>query len=78
MEKKICALELASYLVRLGWTVYVSCSSYVDVSIHLDSLDVPKLQQILNYLREVYHFDYEFEDRSDVCPKFYVCYCRFE
>ena len=77
MDKKICALELATYLVRQKWSVYVSCSSLVDVSIHLDYLEVPKLQQILNSLKELYDFTFKFEDCSDLSSQFYVCYCRF-
>ena len=78
MEKKICALELASYLVRLDYVVYVSCSTYVEVEIRLYSLDVPKLQQVLNSILDVYHFTYEFLDRSDLLPESYVCRCSFK
>lgn len=77
MEKKICALELASYLVRLDWTVYVSCSSYVEVDIHLDVIDVTKLRRTLKFVADIYHFTFDFTDRSDLELDFYVCHCRF-
>lgn len=78
MEKKICALELATYLVRLGWNVYVSCSSYVDLSIHLDVHQIPQLQKALISVFDVYDFTFDFIDRSDLEIGYFVCRCKFE
>lgn len=78
MEKKILALELGSFLVRLNLSVLVSCFNTVDVSIRLDSTDVSKLQQILNSIQEAYCFNYEFVDCSDLEAETCVCHCYFK
>lgn len=76
MSERILALSLAQHLVLDGWTVYVSCSNWVDVTIHLNGDDTVRLGIVLDSVSSTYHFDYEFLLRSDIAPDFYVCRCN--
>lgn len=76
MEKKLLALSLAQYLVINDFVVFVSCSHFVDVSVHLDSSDVTRLQKILEQIRRIYRFNYSLNPMYGNNYSF-VCHCTF-